>query len=386
MTAQSSRDDVPPPVADVIAVGPVRRVTMASGDVGYLVTRYEDVRRVLTDPAFSRAATTRPGGPKTGNDPLEGLRSLFDMDPPEHTRLRGLVARTFTRGRVEALRPWIRQIVNGLMAQMIEAGPPADLVEAMCAPLPVIVICQLLGVPYGDRDQFREWAEAIAEATNRSAEQVGDAIAGLGGYLSSLIAIKQENPADDLLSALARQPDGLSGPELIVLAGTLLIAGHQTTLYQLGKSMYTLLDRISLYEGLRADPGLVPSAVEELLRIGPASPGTGPRVTIQDVEIDGVAIPAGSAVTVSSTTANRDPGVFTDPGQIQLSRDDGTHLTFGHGTHFCLGASLARAELSIAIDGLVRRFPQLRLADERSAIPWRNDGFFSAPMSLPVTW
>ncbi|MFF3441952.1 cytochrome P450 [Streptosporangium sp. NPDC002721] len=374
---------------DIPEIGPVRRWTLPSGEEGYLVTRHEDVRRVLSDPVFSRAATLEPGAPRYAPRPSLGVPdSLLDMDAPRHTRLRGIASRAFTRRRVEAMRPGVQEVVDRLLDDMARTGPPADLVEALSAPLPITVICQLLGVPYGDRVTFREWSTAMLSVTDPP-EKVFEAAGNLRAYMSDLVASKAAEPGDDLLSALStadEEGDALTGPELVNLAVVLLVAGYETTQSQLTAGVHALLRRPELYAELCADPSLVPSATEELLRAHPAVPQLLFRVTTQDAEVAGVTIPARSGVVLSAVAANHDGAVFADAHGIDPRRDDNVHLTFGHGPHFCLGALLARTELQVALAALVSRFPALELAVPSSEIPWRAGHLVSGPTALPVTW
>lgn len=373
--------DPPPLLAEVRRQSPVCPVTMPSGEVGYLVTRHEDARAVLADPAFSLAALWRPDGPRFAPGPRPSVGfSLAGLDPPEHTRVRGLVSRAFTVRRVEALRPAIQRIADELLDRVARAGPPADLVEGLCAPLPISVICQVLGVPPDAREDFRAWSDAITTVDPASPERWRDAWHELGGYLVRLIAAKREAPADDLLSMLIatlgeRSPDF----ELATLAVQLLIAGNETTLNQLGAVIHVLLREPEAYAALCAAPELVPSAIEELLRLHPPNDPL-LRAATRDLRIGDTLVPEGSGVLVDPAAANRDPAVFDDPDRFDLRRTGEAHLTFGHAAHFCLGAALARAQLRVAVTGLVRRFPGLRPAAGPAEVGEH------AVRALRVTW
>ena len=359
---------------------------MPSGEVGYLVTRHEDARAVLADPAFSLAALWRPGGPRFAPGPRPSVGfSLAALDPPEHTRVRGLVSRAFTVRRVEALRPVIQAIADELLDRIARDGPPADLVAGLCAPLPITVICQVLGVPPGAREDFRGWSDAITGADPAAPERWRDAWHELGGYLVRLIAAKRETPADDLLSMLvATLGEQSTDFELATLAVQLIIAGNETTLNQLGAVIHVLLREPETYAALCAEPGLAGPAVEELLRLHPPNDAM-LRAATRDVRIGDTLIPAGSGVLVDPAAANRDPSAFADPDRLDLRRGAGTgHLTFGYAAHFCLGAALARAQLLIAVTGLARRFPGLRAAAGRADLPGLVNGH--AVRALPVTW
>ncbi|MGW2314339.1 cytochrome P450, partial [Actinomadura luteofluorescens] len=311
------------------------------------------------------------------------------MDPPEHTRLRRAVAQAFNRRRVEAMRAGIAQVVDGLLDEMAAGGPPADLVHALCAPLPLTDICELLGVRREDRDSFRGWAETIMALRGHSPEEIDRARAAIQRYFVDLVAARRAEPAGDLVSELLTMSDRgerITEAELVRLAITLLIAGHGPTMNQLARCVYALLARPELYAALHRDPDLVAPAVEELLRTVPSVPVGTPRLALRDVEIGGVPIPAGSTVAVSALAANHDPASFPDPEVTDLGRTDNKHLTFGHGPHFCIGAQLARTEMRTALAALVRRFPDLRLAVSPGAVQWRVDSLFHGPLELPVTW
>ncbi|MEV0667346.1 cytochrome P450 [Actinomadura luteofluorescens] len=379
----------PPPINDVRTPGPAARVRMLSGDVGYVVTRAAEAQHVLCDPAFSSAATFLPRTPAEPREPVGSSRVLFEMDPPEHTRLRRAVAQAFNRRRVEAMRAGIAQVVDGLLDEMAAGGPPADLVHALCAPLPLTDICELLGVRREDRDSFRGWAETIMALRGHSPQEIDRARAAIQRYFVDLVAARRAEPADDLVSELLTARDRgerITEAELVRLAITLLIAGHGPTMNQLARCVHALLARPEMYAALHRDPELVETAVEELLRTVPSVPVGTPRLALRDVEIGGVPVPAGSTVAVSALAANHDPALFTDPDVTDLGRTDNKHLTFGHGPHFCIGAQLARTEMRTALAALVRRFPGLRLAVPPEAVQWRTDSLFHGPLELPVTW
>ncbi|NDU71446.1 cytochrome P450 [Actinomadura sp. DSM 109109] len=379
----------PPSVNDVRGPGPVARARMLSGDVGYVVTRAAEAQQVLCDPAFSSAATFLPRESARSGEPVGSSRVLFEMDPPEHTRLRRAVARAFGRRRVEAMRAGIARVAEGLLDEMVAAGPPADLVRALCAPLPLTDICELLGVPREDRDSFRDLAETVMALRGRSPEEIDAAREAIRRYFARLVAARRAEPAGDLLSELLTAGDReerITEPELVRLAITLLIAGHGPTMTQLARGVHALLERPEMYAALHRDPDLVETAVEELLRTVPSVPVGTPRLALRDVEIGGVPVPAGSTVAVSALAANRDPALFADPEVTDLGRVDNRHLTFGHGPHFCVGAQLARTEMRIALTALTRRFPGLRPAVPPADVRWRTDSLFHGPSELPVTW
>ncbi|MGW0826304.1 cytochrome P450 [Streptomyces sp. NPDC002845] len=382
---------VPPVYEELRAKCPVAKVQLPSGDDGYVVSRYEDVRTVLADPRFSRAAMLAEGAPRlTAAPPMPG--SLFTMDPPEHTRLRKLVSREFTARRVQNLRPRIQQLTDDLLDGMEKLSPPVDLNPVFAFPLPVMVICELLGVPFEDRDRFRGWSDAFVSLTSHTAEEVMEQRMSMVQYLGELVRRKREEPADDLMSALVsvhdEDGDRLSEHELITMGITLLVAGHETTVSMIGTCVLTLLRHPEHLAVLRERPEAIDHVVEELLRINPIGDGGPFRITLEDVEIAGSTIPKGSGVIAAVASANQDADRFGEAtGDFDPSRSSATaHLAFGHGAHFCLGAALARAELQIAISSLLRRFPRLSLADEVGNLTMTSGMMVHALNRMPVTW
>ncbi|MEV4438292.1 cytochrome P450 [Streptomyces sp. NPDC049577] len=368
---------------------PVARVVLPSGDDGYLVSRYEDVRTVLSDPVFSRAATVRAGAPRLTAQPFEA-GGLFTLDPPEHTRLRALVAAEFTPRRVRALEPGIERVAHGLVDDLERGGPGADLIRGYAFPLPAWVICELLGVPYGERERFRAWSEALLSLTAHSPEQMRAARDALLAFLHALVEDKRRRPGDDLLSALVQARDeqgSLSHREVLTMAMTLLVAGHETTSSVIGTSVLTLLRAPEGIAALDTHPAGPAAVVEELLRHNPIGDGGPLRVTLAETEVAGTRIPANSAVIASICSAGRDAAVFPEPGAFDPGRPEvRAHLAFGHGVHYCLGASLARAELTIALRVLARRLPGLRLAVPPEEIRMHTGLLVNHLVELPVTW
>jgi cytochrome P450 len=367
---------------------PLSRVRLPYGEDAWLVVRHEDVRTVFGDARFSRAIAETRDEPRVGPD--RAGRNLLTMDPPEHSRLRRLVSKAFTARRVEQLRPRARQIADDLLDSMTAAGPPADLIESFAVPLPVTVICELLGVPVADRVKFRSWAEAILTTTALSREQRADYITRLGGYVAEQIAQRRRTPTDDLLGALvlARdEHDKLSELELVELSVGLLAGGYETTANQLGNSVYVLLTHPDELALLRERPELMPDAVEELMRFIPLTAAASlARYATVDVPLSGGVVPAGDPVVVSRSAANRDPVAFLDPDRLDLTRSPNPHVGFGYGAHFCLGAPLARMELQVALDALLTRFPGLRFATDPAELPWKTGMALRGLRSLPVTW
>jgi cytochrome P450 len=379
--------DPAPRLVEMQAVDPVPCVRIATGHDVRLATRYDDVRRALSDSMMSREACVAPDAPTI----VPGAMSpdiLSNMDPPRHTRLRRLVSKAFTARTVERLRPRAELIVDELLDDMMIKGSPADLVACLANPMPAIVICELLGIPPNERDPLYAWLHA---ATNPDGDDELDRLTEqAAGYLLELISRKREAPADDLLTALVEvgdQGDRLSEPELLMTMLSLFGAGQETTASQLAKSVYVLGTHPEQWDRLVADPSLVPQAIEELLRYVGLGHAAFPRMASADMTMSGVAVPAGSVIFPVLNVANRDPAVFPDPNRLDVTRADaGLHLSFGRGIHFCLGAPLARLELTIALTALVTMFPTLRLAEPDLGPDWNTQTVSCGLKSLPVTW
>jgi len=377
-----------PEIRTISGGRPVFRAELPDGRIVWLATGYENVRHVLVDQRFSRALAVAPGQAQPGFE-MFAAGSINGTDPPEHTRLRKLVASAFTARRVEALRPRVAAIVNQLIDAMAGRPQPADLVAGFSLPLPARVICEMLGVPAADLGQFHAWSDTIMGDWQRDADEIMTALAEMYGYFGALIETKRARPTDDLMSALiaARDDaDRLSEQELTAMGCILLIGGHETTANQINLSLLLLFDHPGQVARLRADPGLIPGAVEELLRyvrLGTLPPA---RVTTEEVQIGGVTIPGGETVIPLFGTANRDPSVFTDPDKLDVTRDAASHLTFGAGVHHCLGAQLARVELQEAFRGLIGRLPGLRLAVPASDLEFKPGMAIHSLRELPVLW
>ncbi|WP_054811924.1 cytochrome P450 [Nocardia arizonensis] len=384
------RLDIDPMLAALRREEPVSRVRLPYGGEGWLVTRYEDVRTVLGDRRFSRSeATEREDVPRATPEPAR-RNGLLGMDPPEHTRLRKLVVRAFTGRRVQQLRPRVDYIVRTCLTEMRVKGAPADLVASFALPIPVTVICDMLGIPAADQHRFRDFSDITLSTTAYSRDEIAAARSGLEDYLAELVAHRRADPTDDLLGALvlARDDgDRLSEEELVNLGIGLLIAGHETTANQIANFVYLLLTRPALWQRLTDDPDAIPAAVEELLRFTQLGAGSSfARIATEDVELSGVLVRAGEAVLVNTQSANRDESVFPDADRLVLERDFNPHMAFGHGAHHCLGAQLARVELQVALAGLVDTFPTLRLAVPLEDIPWKTGLLVRGPRELLVDW
>lgn len=367
---------------------PLTWVQLPYGEPGWLATRYEDIKVVLGDSRFSRAAGVDRDEPRL-RPHFGSSGSMMSMDPPEHSRLRRLVMKAFTGRRVERLRPRAQEIADGLVDAMAAKGPPADLVDDFALPLPVTVICELLGVPYEDRTDFRHWSDAFLSTTKFTPEEVRECVDRLREYMAGLIAERREESKDDLLSALVTardEDDKLSEDEMLSLAEGILVAGHETTASQIPNFIYVLLTHPEELAKLRANLELVPQAVEELTRFTPLGVGAGiARYALEDVELGGVMVRAGEPVLPNTASANRDESVFAEPEVLDLQRAEGPHIGFGHGPHHCLGAQLARMELQIALDTLLRRLPGLRFADS-GEVDWKTGLSTRGPARMPITW
>ncbi|MFJ8672012.1 cytochrome P450 [Streptomyces sp. NPDC093589] len=361
------------------------RVRMAYGEPAWLVTRYAEARLVLGDLRFSRAEGAEHDEPRQS----EGRRTsgILGMDPPEHTRLRSLVAKAFTVRQAEKLRPQVRELTSGLLDELEAAGPPADLVDRYALPIPVAVICRMLGVPVEDRPRFRIWSDAALSTSSLTAEEFDTNVEELRSYMGLLIEEHRRRPQDDLMTALidARDAgDRLSELELVDLCVGILVAGHETTATQIPNFVHTLLDHPDELARLRENPELINGAVEELLRFVPLGSGAGqPRYATEDIEVGGTLVRAGSPVLVAVGAANRDALRFSSPGKLDISRAGNQHLGFGHGVHHCLGAPLARLELQEALGALLARFPGLHLAGD---VTWKTEMLVRGPRVMPVGW
>ncbi|MFE6667905.1 cytochrome P450 [Streptomyces sp. NPDC057697] len=366
------------------AAGPVHTVRTDEFDRVWLVVGYEEARTVLADPRFAKDWRGLPGAPAE-SDPI--FLNLLELDAPHHTRLRRLVAREFTARRVEALRPRIQQITDGLLDAMVPAGR-ADLVDALAFPLPMTVICELIGVPDLDRDAFRLLSNGVV--TPASPEAENEAVRAMNEYLRRLIDDKRRSPGDDLMSALVRtrdeDGDRLSQDELVGMAFLLLVAGHETTVNLIANGVRALLAHPEQLAALLADPELIGGAVEEMLRYdGPVENAT-LRFPREPVRIGRRVVPAGVPVLVSLAGADRDGGRYPEPDTFDIRREAQGHLAFGHGVHFCVGAPLARLEGRIAIRTLLERCPALAPDPEAGKPDWIPGMLLRGMRGLPVRW
>jgi cytochrome P450 len=370
----------------------------------WIATTYEDVSAILKDPRFIRDVRkviqpAADGGDQPQSAMIASLAKLFawrrdmlQVDPPDHTRLRGLVSQAFTPRMIEQLHPRIQQITDGLLDAVQDQGR-MDLIADFALPLPITVISEMLGIPVSDRSQFRAWSQTLVNASGDVAALARDAnlIANMGaflGYITSFLAEKRAHPGADLTSSLIQaeeQGDALSEPELISMIFLLIVAGHVTTVNLIGNGTLALLEHPDQMRLLRQDPSLLPAAIEELLRYTPPVTFT-VRWAGEDIPLHGQMIHKGEIVVVSLAGADTDPQQFPDPDTFDLTRQEKQHLAFGKGIHYCLGAPLARLEAQVAIGALLRRLPNLRLASDPDQLVWNHSFALRGLTSLSVTF
>jgi cytochrome P450 len=365
---------------------PVAPVPMPGYGRAWIITRYADVRAVLTDPRLAKDVHQWPGGGRSRPSEATGVYAhMLHADPPDHTRLRRLVQKVFTPRRA-ALRPRAEEIAAGLLDEMAAArGDVTDLLDAYARPLPIAVLCELLGIPEADR----AWIAVTVAAYDERAEHQR-VERELAAYFTELIAAKRAEPGDDLVSALvvardnAGAADGLTGNELLSTVFLLVMAGFDTTVNLIASGTLALLTHPHEMTRLRQDPSLLPAAVEELLRFTSPVNHANDRFTTEDVPVGDVVIPAGEWVLPATSSANRDPAQFPDPDRLDLGRDTSGHVAFGHGVHHCLGAPLARMEAEVAMGALLARFPEISLAVLPEELRWRPVSLMNGLESLPV--
>ncbi|MEV4172992.1 cytochrome P450 [Nonomuraea sp. NPDC049709] len=381
--------DPDPELATVREAEGVRRVSTMFGQDAWMVTRFADVREVLGDPArFSNAQRTAPRlpGVELTDEQITRMRAgnLLAFDPPEHTRLRRMLTPEFTMRRMRRLEPRVKDIVTEHLDAMEAAGPPVDLVSAFALPIPSLVICELLGVPYADRGDFQRRTAKALDLSQPVEERVAVQLESRA-YMTELVARAQKDPGDDLLGMLVREHgDDLTTDELIGIGGLLLLAGHETTSNMLGLGTLALLRHPDQLDLLRNEPARINAAVEELLRwLSIVHSGTF-KFTTTEVELSGVRIPEGELVVCALPAANRDPALVPDPDRLDVARGDLGHVAFGHGVHHCLGAPLARMEMHLAFPALFERFPGLREAGPPAE--FRAFNVVYGLTSLQVAW
>ncbi|USQ86894.1 cytochrome P450 [Streptomyces phaeoluteigriseus] len=391
MLSDAFRLDPYPTYARMRAECPVYR---APHGVWY-VTRHADVEQALGDPRLSNDRDRMTGALVARDGRMRELsrltsrlgRVMSNTDPPDHARLRSLVNKAFTARRIEELRARVQTVVTRLVDAAVAAGQPTDLLTAVASPLPHTVVCELFAIPEADRDHVKEWFRGLGRISEdiERAVQVVDAFEE---YLTGLVHERRATPGDDLISALVTaqaRGDRLTDHELLSTCFMLITAGDETTTNLIGNGLLALLRHPDQLARLRADPALIRQAVDEAVRYDSPTQAI-VRVAAEDVGIGGHTVPAGDLVYLVLASAGRDPEAHPDPDRLDLSRPPGRHLGFGHGPHFCLGASLARLEAELAIGTLVRRLPHLRLAVDPGRLDWRPNPLQRRLTALPVTY
>jgi len=371
---------------------PIAKVTLPTGATTWVATRHEDIRTILSDPRFS-ANRRHPGFPRLSQEPPPDTAlkpTLVELDPPEHGPVRRAVLGEFTVKRMAALAPRIQQIVDEHIDAMLAGPRPVDLVQALSLPVPSLVICELLGVPYADHEFFQAHSAKIV-SHKTPAEEVVRSVTDLMAYLHKLVIDKEQNPTDDLLGRQIlqqrqREEGGVDREALVSMGFLLLIAGHETTANMISLSTLVLLQNPEKLAAVRQDPEKTLAAVEELLRYFTIAELAMGRVAKEDVEIGGVIIRAGEGVLALANTGNRDPEVFENADELDLERGARNHLAFGFGPHQCLGQNLARLELQIVIDTLFRRIPGLRPAVPVEELSFKDESTVYGIREFPVTW
>ena len=389
---QSYFDTVHDVMAHLRADDPVHHTSLPNGLPVWLITRYDDVRAALTDERLCKdndrlteVMRTKLAEAGAGTE-LSSLftKHMLNADPPDHTRLRNLLTRSFTARRVELLRPYVLRVATELLDALAAVPGEVDLVAGFAVPLPSIVISELLGVPEGDRGLFQDWSSGMMHGRP---ERSLPASRELVAYLTTLIAAKSAAPGDDLLSALTQESetgDRLSERELLATAVLLLVAGHETTANLIGNGAYRLLSDPELASALRTRPDGIPAVVEELLRVDSPVMLSTQRYTAAPLRIGDVTIPEGEVVMVAVGSANRDDGRFARPDELDVARGARGHVAFGHGMHYCLGAPLARLEGEIAFGQLVTRFPDARITQPADRLRRRQASIMNGYAALPV--
>jgi cytochrome P450 len=366
--------------------GTVHRVRTPAGHEAWLVTDYTHVRHLLDDDRLGRSHREPDKAARTGESALfGGPLGNFETEEADHARTRKLLQPHFSPKHLRALAPRVEALTTELLNELAEQGPPADLHAQLALPLPIQVICELLGVPYSDRDRFRAWAEDAGNVRDRARSERG--LAELFDYGRMLVERKRAQPGDDVVSRLCAT-DGVSDEEAATMSMFLLFAGHETTVVHIGLGVLLLLTNRDQWQALLDNPALIPNAVEELLRAATTGGGAGgvPRYARTDFGIGDVSIHAGDLVLLDIASANHDPVAFTHPERIDIARKEAAHVAFGYGARYCIGAPLARAELKTVFAQLIPRFPSMHLTVDPAELPTRRDVLAGGLVKLPVSW
>ncbi|WP_210571138.1 cytochrome P450 [Streptomyces sp. NBC_00457] len=380
--------DFDPILGQLMDEGPVTRIQLPNGEGwAWLVTRYDDVRMVTNDPRFSREAVMDRQVTRLAPHFIPARGAVGFLDPPDHTRLRRSVAAAFTAKGVERVREKSRRMLDELVDELLQDGPPADLTATVLSPFPIAVICELMGVPAADRHGMHTWTQLILSSSH-GADVSEKAKNEMGAYFADLIGMREGSTGEDVTSLLgaAVGKGEVTLEEAVGLAVLLQIGGEAVT-NNSGQMFYILLTRPDLTARLRAEPEIRPQAIDELLRYIPHRNAVGlSRIAMEDVGIKGVRIRAGDAIYVSYLAANRDPDVFPQPEMIDFSRNPNPHVSFGFGPHYCPGGMLARLESELLVDALLDRVPGLKLAVPPREVPFKKGALIRGPEALPVTW
>jgi biflaviolin synthase len=380
--------DFDPVLTELMREGPVTRIQLPNGEGwAWLVTRYDDVRMVTNDPRFSREAVMDQPVTRLAPHFIPQRGAVGFLDPPDHTRLRRSVAAAFTSKGVERVRERSRRMLDELVDELLQDGPPADLTETVLGPFPIAVICELMGVPAADRHGMHTWTQLILSSSH-GAKVSEKANHEMGAYFADLIGRRDGATGEDVTSLLgaAVGRGEITLEEAVGLAVLLQIGGEAVT-NNSGQLFYLLLTRPDLAERLRAEPEIRPRAIDEMLRYIPHRNAVGlSRIATEDVEVRGVRIRAGDPIYVSYLAANRDPEVFPDPETIDFDRAPNPHVSFGFGPHYCPGGMLARLESELLVDALLDRMPGLKLAVPADQVPFKKGALIRGPEALPVTW
>ena len=382
---QRSLFQSPTEQCDLRARGSVHEVRTQVGDPAWLVTDHGLVRRLLADDRLGRSHPEPSTAARSGESALfGGPLGNYLSERTDHERMRSLIQPHFTPKQMRAFSPRVEALVDQLLDEVASSAPEADVVSMLATPLPILVICELLGVPYEDRMMFRGWTQAAADTQDRKRSEQG--VADLFGYGQDLVAVKRHHPSDDVISRWCTT-EGLDDDEIAMLSMALLFAGHETTVVQLGMGVLLLLAHPDQWQILTEEPSSLENAIDEILR-APGKPSGGiPRYARTDLEIGGIAVAQGDLVLLDTGSANHDGNVFEDPERFDIGRPTASaHLSFGHGPRYCIGAPLARLELRTALSGLVRRFPAMRLAVPTEDLEVHRGSLTGGLVELPVTW